>query len=57
MTDAVAGETTTTPKVIKIKLKGGVGEVEVNSEMIVDMDVYEYIFTVGLETIIMLIAA
>jgi len=50
MTDAVASEAT--PQTIKIKLKGGVGEVEVDTSLIVDMDVYQYIFTVGLETII-----
>lgn len=49
MTDAVASEASVT---LKIKLKGGVGEVEVDSAKIVDMDVYQYIFQVGLETII-----
>jgi hypothetical protein len=49
MTDATAGEASVT---LKIKLKGGVGEVEVDASKIVDMDVYQYIFQVGLETII-----
>lgn len=51
MTDASAttGEASVA---LKIKLKGGVGEVEVDTSKIVDMDVYQYIFTVGLETII-----
>ncbi len=49
MTDAVASEASVT---LKIKLKGGIGEVEVDSSKIVDMDIYQYIFTVGLETII-----
>lgn len=49
MTDAVAGEASVT---LKVKLKGGVGEVEVDASKIVDMDIYQYIFQVGLETII-----
>src|SRR5712671_8041202 len=49
MTDAVATEASLT---LKIKLKGGVGEVEVDTSKIVDMDIYQYIFQVGLETII-----
>ncbi len=50
MTDAVAqSEASVT---LKIKLKGGVGEVEVDPSKIVDMDIYQYIFQVGLETII-----
>lgn len=48
MTDAVAEASVT----LKIKLKGGVGEVEVDTSKIVDMDIYQYIFQVGLETII-----
>ncbi len=49
MTDAVAGEASVT---LKVKLKGGVGEVEVDASKIVDMDIYQYVFQVGLETII-----
>ncbi len=48
MTDAVAEASVT----LKIKLKGGIGEVEVDTSKIVDMDIYQYIFQVGLETII-----
>jgi len=51
MTDAVA-TTEAASVILKIKLKGGVGEVEVDASKIVDMDVYQYIFQVGLETII-----
>lgn len=50
MTDAVA--TSEASVTLKVKLKGGVGEVEVDASKIVDMDVYQYIFQVGLETII-----
>lgn len=50
MTDTNA--TTEAPVTLKIKLKGGVGEVEVDASKIVDMDIYQYIFQVGLETII-----
>jgi len=49
MTDAVASEASVT---LKVKLKGGVGEIEVDASKIVDMDIYQYIFQVGLETII-----
>lgn len=39
-------------KTLRIKLKGGAGEVEVDTSRIEDMAVYQYIFQVGLETII-----
>jgi hypothetical protein len=45
-------DTEATSKTLKIKLKGGAGEVEVDTSMIQDMAVYQYIFQVGLETII-----
>jgi len=47
MTDTEAAS-----KTLKIKLKGGAGEVEVDTSRIEDMAVYQYIFQVGLETII-----
>ena len=50
MTDTVA--TSDASVTLKVKLKGGVGEVEVDASKIVDMDIYQYIFQVGLETII-----
>jgi len=50
MTDAVASSEASVT--LKVKLKGGVGEVEVDASKIVDMDIYQYIFQVGLETII-----
>ncbi len=50
MTDTVA--TSEASVTLKVKLKGGVGEVEVDASKIVDMDIYQYIFQVGLETII-----
>ena len=50
MTDTVASEDAKVT--MKIKLKGGVGEVDVIVGDILDMDVYQYIFQVGLETII-----
>jgi len=45
-------DTEATSKTLKIKLKGGAGEVEVDTSRIEDMAVYQYIFQCGLETII-----
>lgn len=47
MTDA-----TDTSHILSVKLKGGVGVVEVDVSKITDMEVYQYIFQQGLEAII-----
>jgi len=47
MTDATANGS-----ILTVKLKGGVGEVEVDVSKIVDMEVYQHIFQAGLEAII-----
>jgi hypothetical protein len=48
MTDTTGNETV----MLKVKLKGDCGEVEVDPSKITDMDIYQYIFQVGLETIV-----
>jgi hypothetical protein len=45
-------DTEATSKTLKIKLKGGAGEVEVDTSRIEDMAVYQFIFQTGLETLI-----
>lgn len=49
MTDTTVSDT---PMLLKIKLKGDVGEVECDPSKIVDMDIYQFIFQTGLETLV-----
>ncbi len=53
MTDAVASEASSKKSdPIEVKLKGGVGTVVVDPDMILDLEIFRYIFAVGLETIV-----
>ena len=51
MTDTTS-ETTSAPITLKVKLKGGAGEVEVIPSKIVDEEVYTFIFQAGLDALI-----
>lgn len=52
MTDTTVEQEVVKSKILKIKVRGGAGEIEVDPENIKDDAVYEYIFAMGLDAVI-----